>query len=168
MIYFAVITRYSAQFEPVPFEPPQWFFFFGGNFCFRGNRFSEFLGEMYLGENLGLAFLGEIVLGKIFETWKLRGNELGEMLTKIFPQNHTTYKYFCKTRRDPIKISPSRRVLHPEVFFFYQQNSNCKVGEISRDLKSRGNELGELCFHMKIWGKWARGNLQKKIPLNHF
>ena len=62
----------------------QWFFFFG-NFCFRGNRFSEFLGEMHLGEILGLTFLGEIVLGKIFESRKFGGNELGEMLTKIFP-----------------------------------------------------------------------------------
>ena len=60
-------------------------FFFGGNFYFRGNRFSEFLGEMDLGEILGLTFLGEIALGKIFETRKFGGNELGEMLTKIFP-----------------------------------------------------------------------------------
>ena len=60
-------------------------FFFRGNFHFRGNRFSEFLGEMYLGEILGLAFLGEIALGKIFETRKFRRNELGEILTKIFP-----------------------------------------------------------------------------------
>ena len=60
-------------------------FFFGGNFCFRGNRFSEILGEMHLGEIFGLTFLGEIALGKIFETRKIGGNELGEMLTKIFP-----------------------------------------------------------------------------------
>ena len=60
-------------------------FFFKGNFHFRGNRFSEFLGEMYLGEILGLAFLGEIAFGKIFETRKFGGNKLGEMLTKIFP-----------------------------------------------------------------------------------
>ena len=59
--------------------------FFLGNFYFRGNRFSEFLGEMLLGEILGLAFLGEIAMGKIFETRKFGGNEQGEMLTKIFP-----------------------------------------------------------------------------------
>ena len=60
-------------------------FLFWGNFYFRGNRFSEFLGEMHLGEILGLTFLGEIALGKIFETRKFGGNELGEMLIKIFP-----------------------------------------------------------------------------------
>ena len=64
-------------------SPANCFFFF--NFYFRGNRFSEFLGEMHLGEILGLTFLGEIALGKIFETRKFGGNELGEMLIKIFP-----------------------------------------------------------------------------------
>ena len=64
----------------------QWFFL-GGNFYFRGNRFSEFLGEMLLGEILGLAFLGEIALGKIFETRKFGGNEQEEMLTKYSPGN---------------------------------------------------------------------------------
>ena len=59
--------------------------FFGANFYFRGNQISEFLGEMYLGKILGLAFLGEIALEKIFETRKFGGNELGKMLTKIFP-----------------------------------------------------------------------------------
>ena len=66
-------------------DPIAMVFFLGGNFYFRGNRFSEFLGEMHLGEILGLTFLGEIALGKIFETRKFGGNELGEMLTKIFP-----------------------------------------------------------------------------------
>ena len=37
---------------------------------------------MYLGEILGLAFLGEIALGKIFEMRKFWGNELGEMRPK--------------------------------------------------------------------------------------
>ena len=41
------------------------FFFGGGNLYFRGNRFSEFLGELHLGEILGSTFLGEIALGKI-------------------------------------------------------------------------------------------------------
>ena len=60
-------------------------FFLGGNIYFRGNRFSDFLGDLHLGEILSLTFLGEIALGKIFETRKIGGNELGEMLTKIFP-----------------------------------------------------------------------------------
>ena len=34
------------------------------------------MGEMLLGEILGLAFLGEFALGKIFETGKFGGNEL--------------------------------------------------------------------------------------------
>ena len=49
-------------------------FFFFFNFYFGGNRFSEFLGEMCLGEILGLAILGEFAWGKYLK----RGN-LGEM-----------------------------------------------------------------------------------------
>ena len=71
---------------------PQWFFF-GGNFCFRGNRFSEFLGEMCLGEILGLNILGEIVLGKIFQARKSWGNGSGGNAHKKIPlKSH--HKYF--------------------------------------------------------------------------
>ena len=89
-----------------------------GYFYFRGNRFWEFLGEMLLGEILGLAFLGEIALGKIFETRKFGGNEQGEMLTKYSPKITRSTNIFCKTQRDPIKISPRRRILHLKVFIF--------------------------------------------------
>ena len=88
-----------------------------GNLCFRGNRFSEFLGEMCLGEILGLKFLGEIVLGKIFQARKFWGNGArGNARKKIPLKSH--YKYFCKFDRDPIKTSPSRHVLHQEIFIF--------------------------------------------------
>ena len=67
--------------------------FFGGNFCFRGNRFSEFLGEMCLGEILGLNILGEIVLGKIFQARKSWGNGSGGNAHKKIPlKSH--HKYF--------------------------------------------------------------------------
>ena len=67
-------------------------FFFWGNFCFRGNRFSEFLGEMCLGEILGLKFLGEIVLGKIFQARKSWGNGARGNAHKKIPLK--THKYF--------------------------------------------------------------------------
>ena len=59
--------------------------FFWGNLYFRGNRFSEFLGEMHTGEILVLAFLGEIALAKIFETRKFGGNELRGNAHKNIP-----------------------------------------------------------------------------------
>ena len=44
---------------------------------------------------------------------------------------------------------------------------NC-LREIFGYQKSRGNDLGELITNLKIQGKPARGNSNKKIPLNIF
>ena len=80
--------------------------------------------------------------------------ELGEMLTKKSP-----YKYFCRTERDRIKPLPRRYVLHSEIFFSTNIILIVKQGKF---LEIRN--LGENCFHVKIWGKTARGNLQKENP----
>ena len=141
-VRFSVSSRFRLSLRQMLAKERsgQWFFFWG-KFLFQGKSIFGIFGGTAFRGNFRFDFFG----GNCFGENIVNAEILGEM-----NQGKCSQKYSPKITR---KISPSRRVLHREVLFFYQQNSNCKVGEISRDLKPGEMTQGKFCFYMKIWGK---------------